>query len=217
METVPGLAGGLVVAFCNTRFLAVAPRLRGLGCRVIWLGCMNWLFPRDGYSTSVAGRFDRHVFQSHYQHDESLPQFASLRLSRRTKAASSAARSAPDEFTFAAASARGGSTVHVGRISRADPDKFSRNLWQVFAPDAASRCTCGCWAGTRHRSAGWGLRRRGPSALPAGAQPARAVPSRLARAGAIGETAVENWPRVGLEAMAAGVPLVVDANGGWRK
>ncbi len=27
--------------------------------------------------------------------------------------------------------------------------------------------------------------------------------------------AVENWPRVGLEAMAAGVPLVVDAKGGW--
>ena len=27
--------------------------------------------------------------------------------------------------------------------------------------------------------------------------------------------AVENWPRTGLEAMAAGVPLVVDANGGW--
>jgi glycosyltransferase involved in cell wall biosynthesis len=29
------------------------------------------------------------------------------------------------------------------------------------------------------------------------------------------EGAVENWPRVGLEAMAAGVPVVVDNRGGW--
>ena len=30
-----------------------------------------------------------------------------------------------------------------------------------------------------------------------------------------GGGAVENWPRVGLEAMAAGVPLVVENRGGW--
>ncbi|MBN2581406.1 MAG: glycosyltransferase [Pirellulales bacterium] len=29
--------------------------------------------------------------------------------------------------------------------------------------------------------------------------------------------AVEDWPRVGLEAMAAGAPLVVENRGGWRE
>lgn len=30
-----------------------------------------------------------------------------------------------------------------------------------------------------------------------------------------GGAAKENWPRIGLEAMACGVPLVVDKSGGW--
>ena len=32
-----------------------------------------------------------------------------------------------------------------------------------------------------------------------------------------GGQAVENWPRVGLEAMAAGVPVVAENRGGWRE
>jgi glycosyltransferase involved in cell wall biosynthesis len=32
-----------------------------------------------------------------------------------------------------------------------------------------------------------------------------------------GGQAVENWPRVGLEAMAAGVPVIADNRGGWRE
>jgi glycosyltransferase involved in cell wall biosynthesis len=32
-----------------------------------------------------------------------------------------------------------------------------------------------------------------------------------------GGEAVENWPRVGLEAMARGVPVVAENRGGWRE
>ena len=52
--------------------------------------------------------------------------------------------------------------------------------------------------------------------LPAGSQSSGEILGTLhalVQAGA----AVENWPRVGLEAMAAGVPLVVDAKGGWKE
>ena len=51
--------------------------------------------------------------------------------------------------------------------------------------------------------------------LPAGAQAAAAFLKTLHALVQSSAAAVENWPRVGLEAMAAGVPLVVDAKGGW--
>jgi glycosyltransferase involved in cell wall biosynthesis len=34
---------------------------------------------------------------------------------------------------------------------------------------------------------------------------------------ALNGQSIENWPRVGLEAMAAGVPIVADNRGGWRE
>ena len=51
--------------------------------------------------------------------------------------------------------------------------------------------------------------------LPAGAQAAATFLRTLHVLVQSNAAAVENWPRVGLEAMAAGVPLVVDAKGGW--
>jgi hypothetical protein len=44
LGSVPGLRGSAVVSFCNSRFLRHADRFRNLGCRVIWVGCMTWLF-----------------------------------------------------------------------------------------------------------------------------------------------------------------------------
>ena len=53
--------------------------------------------------------------------------------------------------------------------------------------------------------------------LPAGAETPQAFLARLHCLAQAGGQAVENWPRVGLEAMAAGVPLVVDRRGGWQE
>ncbi len=74
LQGVPGLAGSIVVAMCNTRFLAVAERFRELGCRIVWLGCMNWLFPKERLHYRRHGPFDCHVFQSRHQRDELEPQ-----------------------------------------------------------------------------------------------------------------------------------------------
>jgi len=46
LHQVPGLAGSVVVAFCNSAFLANAHRLRGLDCRLVFCNCMTWLFTR---------------------------------------------------------------------------------------------------------------------------------------------------------------------------
>ena len=72
-----------------------------------------------------------------------------------------------------------------------------------------------CWAGKTASRPAPVRRRPGPSALPAGGQPAAEFLQSLHVLVQSNAAAVENWPRVGLEAMAAGVPLVVDAKGGW--
>ena len=80
LRNVPGLAGGVVVSMCNTRFLAAADRFRELGCRIVWLGCMNWLFPAERLHYRRRGAFDRHVFQSRYQHDQLRAAACRIRL-----------------------------------------------------------------------------------------------------------------------------------------
>jgi hypothetical protein len=51
--------------------------------------------------------------------------------------------------------------------------------------------------------------------LPAGSCPSQEFLATLGALVHAGGTAAENWPRVGLEAMAAGVPVVADRRGGW--
>ena len=214
LPRVPRLAGGVVVSFCNTKFLAVADRFRRLGCRTVWLGCMNWLFPQERLHYRRCGPFDRHVFQSRHQHDQLVPQ---LRRYGYQDHQGRIIRGAMDagEIPFRPLPHAAGEVLVVGRISRADPDKFSPTLWRTYGRIPHP---------IRARVLGWKQdvqARLGPpprlGRVPSGrGQPAAARSSKslhvLVQSNA---AAVENWPRVGLEAMAAGVPLVVDAKGGW--
>jgi hypothetical protein len=212
---VPGLAGGVVASFCNTKFLAVADRVVRLGCRTIWLGCMNWLFPQERLHYRRCGPFDRHVFQSRHQHDQLVPQ---LRPYGYQDFQGRIIRGAIDagEIAFQPRPHAAGEPLVVGRISRADADKFSPTLWRTYGRIPHP---------VRARVLGWNesvRARTGPpppwaECLSAGAQPVGEFLKSLHVLVQSNAAAVENWPRVGLEAMAAGVPLVVDAKGGWRE
>ena len=60
---------------CATRSFSRPPKqFRRLGCRIVWLGCMNWLFPEERLHYRKCGPFDRHVFQSRYQQEQLTPQ-----------------------------------------------------------------------------------------------------------------------------------------------
>jgi len=215
LHTLEGLAGGVVVGMCNAHFLACGPRLRELGCKTVWVPCMNWLFPAERLLYARLGTFDRHVFQSRFQRDQLVPQL------RRWGFRESAGRvirgaMAAEEFAPAPRPHAAGEAFVVGRISRAEPDKFPRNLWQVYGriPHAL-----------RARVLGWSEAiesRLGPppawaECRPAGSLPVLGFLATLHAMVPVGGEAVENWPRVGLEAMAAGVPLVVPAEGGWSE
>jgi glycosyltransferase involved in cell wall biosynthesis len=215
LEDVAGLPGSVVVSLCNTKFLGAAARFRRLGCRIVWLGCMNWLFPAERLHYRQYGLFHRHVFQSRFQQDQLVPQ---LRRFGYQPQRGRIIRGPLDvaEFPFRPAAHAAGEVFPIGRMSRAAADKFSPHTWQIYGrvPHPISA-----------RLLGWDREvrdRLGPppswaTCLPPASQSSREFLAGLAALVHAGGEADENWPRVGLEAMAAGVPLVVDNRGGWRE
>jgi hypothetical protein len=237
----------VVVAFCNERFLAAADSFRELGCRIVWLGCMNWLFPTERLHYARRGCFDRHVFQSRYQRAQLVPQLRRFGFRDEQGAVIRGAFDAT-EFPFRPRPHAPSETFTIGRISRAAADKFSPQTWRICG---RIREAIACGTGVRPavgrsftaslpgrseapshilgqsplraRVLGWSTEveaRVGPPPEWAECLPAGSCPSQefLATLGALvhaGGTAAENWPRVGLEAMAAGVPVVADRRGGW--
>ena len=99
-------------------------------------------------------------------------------------------------------------------FSRPSADKFSPRTWEIYRRIPHP---------IRVRILGWATEvraRLGPpprwaSCLPAGRQTPQQFLATLAALVHISGQAVENWPRVGLEAMAAGVPVVAERRGGW--
>ena len=76
LHEVPDLAGAIVMSFCNSAFLSCAMKLREMGCRLVWVNCMTWLFnaEKDFYRQSAP--FDAFVFQSEFQRQQLEPQLA---------------------------------------------------------------------------------------------------------------------------------------------
>ena len=213
LQNVPGLAGRTVVSMCNTRFLAAAARFRELGCKIVWFGCMNWLFPEERLHYRRHGPFHRHVFQSRYQYEQLGPQLAKHGYDD-TRGRIIRGAFDIDEFPFRPLAHTPGNTFVVGRLSRPAPEKFSPHTWAIYArtpPPLAARVM-----GWDHTvQARVGPPPRWAECLPPGAETAQAFLARLHCLVQPSGDAAENWPRVGLEALAAGVPVVVDNQGGW--
>lgn len=212
------IAGGsTVVGFCNADFRHDTEALRSIGCRTINVPCMNWLSPRE--CNSVLS--DRYVFQSNYQLCEILPK---LQLFGFKCEHARLIRGAfdPTEFPFNPLPHNPGEPFIIGRLSRAECcktkcpayDKYPKDLWAQYAD---------LYRPLKARVMGWsdalakhcGNPPEWAECLPQGAETSRAFLSKIhCLVPGLGCCA-ENWPRVGLEAMAAGVPIVAEAKGGW--
>jgi glycosyltransferase involved in cell wall biosynthesis len=215
LSSIPGLSGGIAVSMCNSRFLAAADRFRALGCKIVWSGCMNWLFPAERLHYRKCGVFDRQVFQSRFQQEELTPQLKRFGF-REEQGRLIRGAFDPAEFAFQPRPHSPGEEFVIGRISRAAPEKFSPRTWEIYRRVSHA---------VRVRVLGWNpLVAAKIGAPPPGVQclspGTETVPDFLRSLHALVQAngqAVENWPRVGLEAMAAGVPLVVENRGGWRE
>jgi len=213
LSNVQGLAGSTVVAFCAPKFLSAAHRFRALGCRIVWAGCMTRPLAGEVRHYRRHGTFDRYVFQSRYQRNKLEDGLASYgyrpehgRLIRGAFDVS--------EFPYAPLPRLDGEPFVIGRISRAAVEKFSPHSWDIYGrmPRIAARVlgfgpAVEAAIGSPPSWARWYRENAMPSREFLATLNAFVMPS----------ACFENWPRVGLEAMAAGVPLVVDNRGGWRE
>ncbi len=215
LQNVARLREAVVVSFCNSQFLRHADRFRDLGCRIIWVGCMNWLFAEERKHYRRRGPFDRYVFQSSYQQDNLRPQLAKHGVTAR-QCRRIAGPFDCDDFPLEPLAHRPKTPFVLGRISRAAADKYAANTWSVYGRVPHP---------IRARVMGWDRpveRKLGPppnwaECLPVDAESPRHFFGTLHCMLQINGGAAENWPRSGLEAMACGVPIVAENRWGWKE
>ena len=216
LADVPGLAGSVVVSFCNSEFLSVYKEVRDLGCRVVWCNCMTFLFEQERDVFRRFGLPEKLMFQSDFQRSELEPL---LREFGHSSGHGVLIRGAFDfaEFKFLPRSHKAGEPFVIGRMARPDPDKWSSNTWPIYSAVQYQRKRA-MMLGVDERT----LKKIGPTptfgdCLKPNAMPVQDYLAVLHCLLPINGGARENWPRAGLEAMAAGVPVVAQNEWGWRE
>lgn len=212
---VPGLAGSAIVSFCNGEFLKNAAVFRRAGCSVVWANCMTWMFDEERRHFREFGTFDHFVFQSAYQQDALAAKYRELGY-RDEQGTVVRGAFALDEFPFRPLAHATGEPMVVGRISRADVDKFSSNTWSIYRRvPYPLRARLMAWDERIEKKLG--PRPSWAECLPANRETPQEFFGKLHVMLQVNGGAAENWPRSGLEAMAAGVPVVVQNQWGWRE
>jgi hypothetical protein len=214
LASAPGLRGSTVVSFCNGEFLEHAATFRSLGCRIVWVNCMTWIFPKEIAHYEKHGPFDGYVFQSEFQRQQLLPKLAAFGVTEdRCRLIRGAF--AFDEFPFKPLRHCPREPFVFGRIARPDLDKWSSNLWPIYRAVQYAKKHAKVMAWSPGLTQKCGQPPEWARCLPANAEPAPKFLGSLHCLFPINGGAKENWPRSGLEAMAGGVPIVAQREWGW--
>jgi hypothetical protein len=216
LERVPGLAGSPVVSFCNAEFMAHAHRFRALGCPIVWVNCMTFLFEHERRFFAKHGPADAMVYQSEFQRVEIEPKLAEFGYDPAT---GHLIRGAFDltEWEFRPRPHAKGEPFFVGRVARPDADKWSSNTWPIYERIQVRNKRAFMLGMDDRTHAKLGK----PPAWADCLKPMAITPQQffatLHCLLPVNGGARENWPRAGLEAMAAGVPVVAQSEWGWRE
>jgi hypothetical protein len=216
LDVVPDLPGAIVVGMCNTHYLKAFSELKVMGCKTVWANCMTLLFGEEVKVFREHGPADAYMFQSEYQRRKLEPQLKAMGY-RSEQGHVIRGAFDWDEFRFRPRDHKPDADFVVGRLARPDLDKWSSNTWPIFESIPYA-----------HRKAlmmGWDEKLTNKLGSPppwATCLPPMAISSQdfLARCHSlllVNGGARENWPRVGLEAMSAGVPIVTQNEWGWTE
>lgn len=200
-----------IINFCSDQFLSNLDVITEQTKRVVFVNCMTWLFDKEKLQARNT-KIRHHLYQRPQVRDDHKRELC--RLGSSAKFHHFIPYFDDSEFTF---SVKDQEKMHIGHISRSDADKFHKQT--MFMYDLVV-----CQKSKQGHFLGWG-------------------PKSLAKTGSVlpwiktykdqsefpvldfynqvdfilqPTDTTENWPRIGFEAMASGVPLVVDDRGGWQ-
>ena len=216
LEGVPGLAGTPAVGMCNSEFMTHAHKFRALGCPIVCVNCMTFLFEIEKQFFAEHGPADAMVYQSEYQRSQIEPQLAQYGYCAETGHLIHGAFDL-DRWEFQARPHAPGEPFIVGRAARPDQDKWSSNTWPIYEriQYQNKRALMLGMDDRTHAKLG------SPPAWADCLKPMAITPQEffatLHCTLPVNGGARENWPRAGLEAMAAGVPIVAQNEWGWRE
>ncbi|MFO0916595.1 MAG: glycosyltransferase family 4 protein [Pirellulales bacterium] len=214
LRTLSELRGAVVVGICSGAFLQYAPWLKAAGAKLVWIGCMNAVWGNEKTFFHAHGPFDAYVYQSQFQYAVVTRELRAIGvpMDRFVRIPGSFTC---DEFPYRPRTHMPGDPFVVGRLARPDPDKWHVDTWATYAaiPYRPIQAAMMGWTGAIERKLGvppdWAM-----TLMPCG----ETTPEFLARLHClfpINGPFTENWPQVGLEAMATGVPIVAQRAGGW--
>lgn len=225
LAAVPGVKGSVVVSMCNSHFIKHAHFYRDLGCPIIWINCMTFCFPDEiQHYRRYGNAFDAYLFQSVWQQQQITPRLESHGYTEDRGFLVRGAF-AVDEFPFEPLPHEREHEFVIGRLSRAAEDKYSSNTFPIYQRvmqaverECPVRARVMAWDGKIERKCGT-PDKHGVKAdlLKSCAEPAATFLRSLHAMVQVNGGAGENWPRSGLEAMATGVPIVVQNQWGWQE
>ena len=215
-STVAGILRDLgsppVLSFCNRKFVGQWHRIKDVS-PFIWVNCMTYLMQEERLAWKKGGMPSAFVFQSEYQRttcENRLQRFGY----RDDLGHSIRGAFCWDDWPFQPLAREPGGPFVIGRAARPDTAKWHGSTLEML-DDVPNRQAI--LLGVDEAVARTLGRRKWARQIKPSAMPQREFYSQLHAMIAANGSARENWPRVGLEAMAQGVPLVVDGHFGWTE
>ena len=210
--------GSPVLGFCNDRFLANIDRILEYSHNTVFVNCMTWLFDMEK-RRHREGKIAVFLYQNDAVRKQSQAALREINPDAEVKYLSFKPYFDAEAFPFIADRAKEkfrGFTV--GHISRSDADKFAVETLQIWEAIESPVTKRGIMLGFGKaseekigKSPEWITTHENQRSL--------SQQDFYQQVDVIVQPTdtTENWPRIGLEAMANGTILIVDNRGGWQQ
>lgn len=216
LADVEGLAGSIAYGCCNQAFAESLGVLRDLDCPTVWSNCMTFLFDHERIAFREHGTFDAFHYQSEFQRSQLEPE---LKQFGYEPTQGHLIRGAFEFglWDFAPREHFPGTEFFLGKCARADAAKWSSNQWPIMERIQYAKKRAILMGIDERVQQKLGKPPWWADCLPVLAIPIKEFYARLHCFLAINGGAAENWPRVGLECFATGVPMVTQDAWGWKE
>lgn len=211
LHDIEGLPGSIVVGFCHSHLLHNWCELHKIGCRMVWSPCMCFRMLDENQYLRLLPPTAIH-FQSQYQAWCSMQDYTDMGCEKFVQIPG-----AFHQFRFGPRPHEPGEPFVVGRLARPARVKWTPHLWDILGEvrnqGVDVRARCQGW--NEELALHCGEPPEWAECLPQDTLSSEEFTRRCHAMIAPNWGVSENWPRIGLESMSIGTPLVVDAHGGW--